>query len=341
MKIERHRIARITPPPSPPCKAFRATEAPLNKGTLATMRSLIAVIDIGKTNAKLLLMSASDGSTVWLTERISPAVPSRYAQTDGLLDRELDVHGMKSWLLAQFAALPGKERIHAIVPVAHGAAMVLVDEAGGVLAAPDYEDRHFDSLRAEYMSLRNPFARTFSPFLPSGLNLGSQIFYLQRAGPLSWRARLILTYPQYWSWRLSGVAASEVTSLGCHSDLWCPIEGRFSDLAITSGWASLMPPLRPAYAVLGTLRQEVVTATGLSAGCAVVCGIHQFQSLLPFPSYLHERRGNIRRDLQRNLVRRPRPWRRPGASVRRGRRYAGQRRRAGLAGPDGPVHGWP
>jgi sugar (pentulose or hexulose) kinase len=253
------------------------------------MTSLIAVIDIGKTNAKLLLMNASDGSTVWRTERVSPAVPSRHAETDGLLDRELDVQGIESWLLAQLASLPDRERVRAIVPVAHGAAMVLVDGAGDVLVAPDYEDRHFDRLPAEYMTLRAPFSRRLSPSLPPGQYLGNQIFYLQHAAPaLFRRTRLILTYPQYWAWRLSGVAASELTSVGCHSDLWCPIEGHFSDLAITQGWASLMPPIRPARAVLGTLRREVVAATGLSAGCAVVCGIHD--SSASYLSHLVSRR---------------------------------------------------
>jgi L-fuculokinase len=30
-------------------------------------------------------------------------------------------------------------------------------------------------------------------------------------------------YPQYWAWRLCGAAASEATSLGCHTDLWHPV----------------------------------------------------------------------------------------------------------------------
>jgi sugar (pentulose or hexulose) kinase len=98
------------------------------------------------------------------------------------------------------------------------------------------------------------------------------------------RTRTILTYPQYWSWRLSGQAASEVTSLGCHSDLWNPAAQSFSDLVIAQGWGGLMPPLRPARAVLGALRQEVVEATGLPGDCAVICGIHDSNA-----SYLSHR----------------------------------------------------
>ena len=236
------------------------------------MTSLIAVIDIGKTNAKLLLVDRADGSVVWSTERASASVASGAPEA---LDTELDVHGVWSWLITELKSASGKERIRAIVPVAHGAAMVMVDAAGEVVAAPDYEDAHFARFREQYGALRDPFAATFSPMLALGLNLGAQIFYLQQVAPdLFARVRHILTYPQYWSWKLSRIAASEATSLGTHTDLWRPIERRFSDLAVNQGWAKLLPPLRPARDALGKLRPSVVEATGLSADCEVICGIH-------------------------------------------------------------------
>ena len=36
-------------------------------------------------------------------------------------------------------------------------------------------------------------------------------------------------YPQYWAYRLTGVLANEVTSLGCHTDLWNYRAGGFLD----------------------------------------------------------------------------------------------------------------
>jgi sugar (pentulose or hexulose) kinase len=65
-----------------------------------------------------------------------------------------------------------------------------------------------------------------------------------------------------------------VTSLGCHSDLWNPAAQSFSDLVVAQGWGLLMPPLRPARAVLGPLAESIAQATGLSPDCAVICGIH-------------------------------------------------------------------
>jgi L-fuculokinase len=243
---------------------------------------LIAVIDIGKTNAKLILVDDQTGVTLWSVERASPAIA---VGGFGALARQLDVHGIEAWVTRQLAAAPEKHRIRAIVPVAHGAAMVMVDAEGETLIAPDYEDGCFDSLRAQYRVVRRPFAETLSPSLPAGLNLGAQIFYVQAALPeVFLRTRHILTYPQYWSWRLSGVPASEVTSLGCHSDLWDPTSQTFSKLVLEQGWGALMPPLRPARAVLGPLRQEIAEATGLPVDCAVICGIHDSNA-----SYLSHR----------------------------------------------------
>ena len=38
------------------------------------------------------------------------------------------------------------------------------------------------------------------------------------------RADAILSYPQFWGWRLTGAKVSEVSYFGCHSHLWRPLE---------------------------------------------------------------------------------------------------------------------
>ena len=96
-------------------------------------------------------------------------------------------------------------------------------------------------------------------------------------------ARAFLTYPQFWSWRLSGVMATEVTSLGAHTDLWRPKEGRLSSLVENLGWRRLFPPIRRAWETLGTLRPEIAAQTGLSPEVRIVCGAHDSNaSLVPY-----------------------------------------------------------
>ena len=131
---------------------------------------------------------------------------------------------------------------------------MLVDRAGDVLVAPDYEDACFDEVSEEYLPLRDKYSLTFSPSLPLGLNLGRQLFYLQtQREDLFQRAAHVLLYPQYWSWRLSGAMAAEVTSLGTHTDLWRPHEQTYSSLARKQGWARMMPPRHSATDRLGRI----------------------------------------------------------------------------------------
>ncbi len=229
---------------------------------------LIAVFDVGKTNAKIAFVDPAAGQEIWSARRANEIV-------HGPGGRELDVAGIEAWLLDSLRAAPGRERVRVIVPVAHGAAAVLIDHAGEVLAAPDYEDPAFDEIASEYAALRDPYSQTFSPHLPQGLNLGRQLFYLQQRRPeLFARVAHVVVYPQYWSWRLSGVLSTEVTSLGTHTDLWRPHEETYSQLARARGWSRLLPPIRRATDRLGTVRAGVAAATGLDASCEVACGIH-------------------------------------------------------------------
>jgi L-fuculokinase len=229
---------------------------------------LIAVFDVGKTNAKIAFVDPASGQETWSARRANEIVR-------GPGGRELDVVAIEAWLLESLRAAPGRERVKVIVPIAHGAAAVLVDHVGDVIAAPDYEDTVFDEVAVEYAALRDPYSHTFSPHLPQGLNLGRQLFYLQeRRTDLFARAAHLLMYPQYWSWRLSGVMSTEVTSLGTHTDLWRPHDEAYSQLARSRGWARLMPPMRRATDRLGPLRASVAAASGLDAACEVACGIH-------------------------------------------------------------------
>ncbi|MGC3806760.1 hypothetical protein, partial [Enterococcus faecium] len=80
-----------------------------------------------------------------------------------------------------------------------------------------------EAVRQSYAGLRPDFAETASPYLAGGLNVGAQIHYQKTLFPERFRdVRTILTYAQYWVWRLTGIAVNEVTSLGCHTDLWNP-----------------------------------------------------------------------------------------------------------------------
>ncbi|MBV6658588.1 MAG: carbohydrate kinase [Devosiaceae bacterium] len=232
-----------------------------------------AVIDIGKTNAKVVLIG-SDGDELWerrLPNTVVEAPPYPHFDSDRLW----------AFVLDALADLP--EQTDCIVPVTHGACAALVDADGDlVLPVLDYEHAGPDQATSSYAA--PPFAQTGSPPLPGGLNVGRQLYWLETNWPEAFgRTAHILMWPQWWSFRLTGIAASEVTSLGCHTDLWVPADGVPSLLADARGWSPLLPPLRRADAVLGPLKAELALATGLPEDLPVLTGIHDSNaSLLPY-----------------------------------------------------------
>ncbi len=242
-----------------------------------TAPATVLVLDIGKTNAKAVLV---DGATLaeidvmTTPNRVLPGPPYPHADTEALW----------RFILDAARTMQVRHGVGAIAVTAHGATAALADAAGG-LALPviDYEFAGPDEFTAEYDAVRPPFAETGSPRLPAGLNLGPQLYWQFRRFPAeAARVASILMYPQYWTMRLSGVRASERTSLGCHTDLWDPHAGRFSSMVERLGWSGLMPPLRRAADVLGPVAAEVAAATGLDPATPVHCGIHDSNaSLLP------------------------------------------------------------
>jgi sugar (pentulose or hexulose) kinase len=237
------------------------------------MHGATAVLDIGKTNAKLSLLTEHGGL---LAEQRCPNT----ILTEGPYPHH-DTGRVWNWLLETLAQFAQQAEIAAIVPITHGATAALVDDAGLVLPVMDYESALPQGMSSDYAARRPPFRQTRSPDLPAGLNLGRQLYWQAQRFPAQFRrARHLLTYPQYWAWRLSGVAASEVTSLGCHTDLWDPVLGGPSSLAIDMGWHRLLPPLQAAWQPLGPVLPELAARIGLPPGCAVLCGIHDSNASL-------------------------------------------------------------
>ena len=90
----------------------------------------------------------------------------------------------------------------------------------------------------------------------------------------------LVPWAQYWAWWLSGTAVSEVTSLGCHSDLWSPDAADWSPLAKAQGWDQRFAPLAKAGDVIGTISPALAAATGLPATVKVLAGLHDSNAAL-------------------------------------------------------------
>lgn len=243
----------------------------------------VAVIDIGKTNAKLALVDVQTLTEIAVVTRpnivhAGPPWP------------HYDVEGHWAFLLDALARFHREHSVDAISITTHGACAALL-ASDGTLAAPilDYEHEYPAEIIAQYDAIRPDFAQTGSPKLAGGLNIGAQLHYQFTADPtLRDRTAQIVTYPQYWGHRLTGVAASDVTSIGCHTDLWSPREGAFSELPARLGIEGKIAPVRNSTEVLGTILPCIAQATGLSLDTQVSVGIHDSNASL-FPHILTQK----------------------------------------------------
>lgn len=236
----------------------------------------VAVIDIGKTNAKLALVDLAARAEIAVRtcpNQVRPGPPWPHFDTEAIW----------AFLRRGLAELAASHGFGAISVTTHGAAAALLDQRGA-LAAPvlDYEDPGPDDLRPEYEALRPDFAQTGAPALPLGLNLGAQLFWMLRQDTgLAARLAHVVTWPQYWGHLLTGELACDLCSLGCHTDLWNPVAATWSDLPARLGLAGKMAPPRRPDEILGHLRPELQAELGLPA-LPVLVGIHDSNaSLMP------------------------------------------------------------
>jgi sugar (pentulose or hexulose) kinase len=208
----------------------------------------LAVFDFGKTNAKLFVFDAE--LHVLGQERLAPV------WNDGRLGdatcRTLDADALWRWMNEALARACAQWPVGGVMISTHGCAAALV--GGGELLHPilDYESEPPASVRAAYDAQAPGFDETLSPHLPGGLNLARQLFWIESARPdVLARTDAILTLPQYWCWELGGRAASELSSLGCHSQLWAPGRSDFSAMVDAHDWRRCFPPFERSGAVLG------------------------------------------------------------------------------------------
>jgi sugar (pentulose or hexulose) kinase len=230
------------------------------------------VLDVGKTHSKATLWNDT-GNCVARRTRANSQV-----NTGSSLN--LDTAGIERWLRGVLSAFAQLGPIAVIVPVAHGAGVALIRNGQLQTAPLDYEWPGVGADRIAYLKQRDPFLATGSPALPAGLNIGMQLHWLESLRAADFRSGEIVPWAQYWAWVLCGVTASEISSLGCHTDLWRPYDRAPSQLAVRRGWAGRLARLMPANSALGTLTTEWVEATGLSRRVEVYCGMHDSNAAL-------------------------------------------------------------
>lgn len=233
----------------------------------------IAVLDNGKTNLKISVATAAGDilESVSVANAVLPGPPWRHH----------DLAGLGDWVLDQLSLLSRRHPIASVVPVGHGSGGVLVgddpDAGGDGTALPmiDYEQPLAPGIAEAYAPIAGGFQDRGSAIMMASTHQARQMLWMERDRPAEFAAaRFLLGVPQYWAWRLSGIAVCETSFLGAQSHLWNVPERRWAPIVTERGWQRLMPPFASAWSVLGPLRPDLARRYGIGGNIAVHVGAH-------------------------------------------------------------------
>ena len=185
------------------------------------MKNLVtAVFDIGKTNKKLLLFDEQYRVVFEHAENLPETTDE-----DGFPCEDLErLKGFVFKSLEQVLNHPDWE-IRALNFSSYGASLVYLDENGKPLTPlynylKSYPEKLSEQFYSDYGGREAFTAKTASPVLGS-LNSGMQLYRIKYERPeLLRKIKTVLHLPQYLSYLISGEACSDITSIGCHTNLW-------------------------------------------------------------------------------------------------------------------------
>ncbi|WKD26443.1 FGGY family carbohydrate kinase (plasmid) [Pseudoalteromonas sp. KG3] len=235
------------------------------------------VIDIGKTHVKLHVLDNKYNSL--FSKQMKNTVVN-----EGDFP-SINTSEIWSWLIAGIKEITPTYRINAINITTHGATAALIDRNstgtdGLVLPILDYEYTGVYDQSPEYEIIRPSFDDTFSPSLPAGLNLGRQLYWLKTKYADDFeKATDILMYPQYWVWRFTEQRVNEITSLGCHTDLWSIKSNSYSSLVDYLGCEKQLPKIQPAWFDCGQVTPTLIAELGLDPQCRFYVSAHLSSAL--------------------------------------------------------------
>ena len=216
---------------------------------------VIAVFDVGKTNKKLFLF---DENYQIVHER-----SARFTET---ADEDGDsCENLESLRFSVFDSLRHVLRekqfdIKAINFSAYGASFVYIDEKGEALTPLyNYLKPYPEDLKAEfykeYGGEQSFSQQTASPVLGS-LNSGMQLYRIRKEKPqLFSKIRYALHLPQYLSYLITGQVYSDITSIGCHTNLWDFTKNDYHDWVKTEGLDKKLAPILPSHTVINSTFQ--------------------------------------------------------------------------------------
>ncbi|MBN9384447.1 MAG: carbohydrate kinase [Chitinophagaceae bacterium] len=239
-------------------------------------RSVIILFDVGKTNKKVFLMD-EHYKIVWEQSR-------SFEETyDEDKDPCENVEKLAEWVKSSYAdTLALKDfNIRAVNFSAYGASFVHIGENGKpVTPLYNYLKPYPEELKKKFYDTYGgevTFSMlTASPVLGS-LNSGMQLYRIKEERPeLYEQIQCSLHLPQYLSFLLTGKRYSDITSIGCHTNLWNFSQDHYHEWVYREGIIDKLAPVRGADDVLPV--GKVVSGIGLhDSSAAMIPYLESFQ----------------------------------------------------------------
>lgn len=227
----------------------------------------IAIFDIGKTNKKLFLFNES-----------YEIVLEKSTQFDEITDEDgdacEDVELLSKWVVETFEEVlqnPDFEVI-ALNFSTYGASFVHLNAEGKVIAplysylkpySEELKKQFYDNYGGEHIFTR----KTASPVL-GNLNSGMVLYRLKYENPLLFaQIHYSLHLPQYISFLFTGKYFSDITSIGCHTNLWDFEQNNYHEWLQKEG---IIEKLAPINADTYAPTNELIIGTGLHDSSAAL-----------------------------------------------------------------------
>jgi sugar (pentulose or hexulose) kinase len=204
---------------------------------------VILIFDVGKTNKKILLFDEQ----YKLVYEESVHLDETRDEDDFPCE---DIAVLTTWIESSFDKILSDTRFEVLAVnfSAYGASFVFVDEyLNPVLPLYNYLKPYPQNLQHEfydtYGSTSEFSKRTASPVL-GNLNSGMQLYRIKKEKPeLFSKIKYALHLPQYLSTILTKRTYSELTSIGCHTNLWDFSSNDYHEWVYKEGMRSILPPV--------------------------------------------------------------------------------------------------
>ena len=244
-------------------------------------KEVIAVFDIGKTNKKLFLFNKQ----YQVVYEKAVVIPEIKDEDDFPCE---DLNELHCFIHDRFAEVLAQEEfdVKAVNFSAYGASFVYVGQDGKPVARlynylKPYPETLLKHFYETYGGEESFSKQTASPILGS-LNSGMQLYWIKHAKPqLFGEIKYAFHLPQYISHLICNSRCSDITSVGCHTNLWDFQKRGYHDWVYKEGVLDKLLPIVPS----GTTIPVSIHEHRFTAGI----GLHDSSAaLIPYLFGFHE-----------------------------------------------------